>query len=573
MRKGFRGACHAFWHLCRGYWYSEEKWKARGLLLLVVSLNFGTVYFQVGMTDWFGEFYAALQIYDEAQIVPLIGKFSALAFALIFFYVYGVYLQQMLQIKWRRWMTEKYLSHWMQHQNYYRMQVLGGETDNPDQRISEDINQFILLALQLVLGTLQQIMTLVAFCVVLWNLSGNLTIPIGNTSLVIPGYMVWICVVYAVVGTYLANRVGVRLIGLNFQQQRFEADFRFNMMRVRENGESIAFYGGENAELQGFGERFSSVVRKFFQIIRQTKFLNLYIGGYDRISYILPFVLAAPRYFARELNLGGFMQVVKAFSQVQEALAYFVNSYNDITKFAAVIRRLDSFTERMEEVEAMDSGVLHENTAADMLKLENLQVQLPDGRILLRNCSLQLAGGSHTLITGPSGCGKSTLLRTIAGIWPFGQGKLQLPDEDRILFLPQRPYLPLGSLRRAVYYPLSAQGPEERLQDVLRMVDLERLIGELDTIEDWSRILSLGEQQRIAFARVLLVRPMCVFLDESTSALDESREKAMYELLKRELPDTSVISVGHRSTLFAQHETEFRLTGDGGWQLRPIAAE
>ena len=574
MKGGSMEMCRTFWHLCRGYWNSEQKWKVRGMLLVVIVLQLGAVVMLVGLNSWFNEFYAAIQDYDQTAVVPLVGKFTALAFVYILFYVYAIYLQQMLQIKWRDWMTTQYLGRWMQHKTYYRMQVLGGdETDNPDQRISEDINQFVMLTLQLLVGSLEKITTLVVFCVVLWNLSGVLVIPIGDSSITIPGYMVWLCLLYAMVGTYLAHCTGRRLIGLNFNQQRFEADFRFNMMRVRENGESIAFYGGETPEMLGFKERFSCVVKNFWGIMRQNGFLNFYIGSYSRISHLMPILLAAPRYFRRELNFGGFMQVVQAFSQVEDALSYFIQIYNDIAKFAAVIRRLGTFTEHMEAVEALPNDVVRQGTANGNLLLDGVQVRLPDGRVLLQDCSLDLPAGSYILITGPSGCGKSTLLRTIAGIWPFGQGTLKMPEAGRVLFLPQRPYLPLGSLRRAVYYPLPvSEDSSERLYEAMRLVDMEKFIDKLDAVDDWSRILSLGEQQRIAFARVLLVKPQWVFLDESTSALDEPREKAMYELLKKELPDTSVISVGHRSTLFAQHAQELHLAGNGEWLLRPILA-
>lgn len=559
-----------FWRLFKGYWSSEEKWKARGMLTVVISLNFAAVYLLVRINNWYNEFYNALQAYDYSQFWPLIGKFTFLAFLYIAIAVYAIYLRQMLQIRWRTWMTNCYLADWMKKQVYYRMQVLGSDTDNPDQRISEDISQFVNLTLQLLVGFLKQLTTLAAFGVVLWNLSGVLRVPVGEDTVAIYGYMLWFSLLYSVAGTYLAHRVGRKLIGLNFEQQRFEADFRFNMMRVRENSESVAFYGGEQPETVGFKERFARVIKNYWGLMRQTKLLNFYVNGYGQLAIIVPLIMAAPRYFGGEIQLGGLMQTTSAFGRVQDALSYFVNAYDSIAQLAAVIRRLGSFTEHMEEVEALESDVVREEAGGKAMSLAALQVQLPDGRTLLQDCSMQLPAGSYTLITGSSGCGKSTLLRTLAGLWPFGKGKLELPQGSRVLFLPQRPYLPLGTLRRAIWYPLSAQGSEERLTLVLRMVGMEKVISQLDVTDDWSRILSLGEQQRIAFARVLLVKPQWVFLDEATSALDEPREQAMYELLRRELPETSVISVGHRSTLFAQHERELHLTGDGGWKLRPI---
>ena len=566
-----RKAMQSFWQLFKGYWNSEHKWKARGLLAFVIGLNFFSVYLMVQINSWYNEFYNALQQYQVDAFWPLVGQFTALAMLNIVIAVYAIYLRQMVQINWRTWLTDHYLSKWMKEQVYYRLQVLKSDTDNPDQRISEDINQFVSLTLQLLIGFLKQMTTLGAFGVVLWNLSGAFTVPIGSHEFVIYGYMFWFSLAYSAIGTVCAHLVGRKLIGLNFDQQRFEADFRFNMMRVRENSESVAFYRGEQPENVGFHERFARVIKNFWQLMRQTKILNFYVNGYAQLAIIVPLVLAAPQYFAGTMALGGLMQTVSAFGRVQDALSYFVESYDTIAQLAAVVRRLSTFTEHMQEVAGIENGVHRGEAAAAQLSLADLEVQLPDGRALLQDCTLQLPQGSHALVTGSSGCGKSTLLRTLAGIWPYGKGELKLPAGSRVLFLPQRPYLPLGSLRRALYYPLSASGGEEQLKNVLRQVGLEKFIERLDMVDDWSRILSLGEQQRLAFARVLLVRPDWIFLDEATSALDEPREQEMYALLKFSLPESSIVSVGHRSTLFAQHETELHLAGDGSWQLRPIA--
>ena len=561
-----------FWHLFRGYWNSEHKWRARGLLAFVIGLNFASVYLLVRINSWYNEFYNALQQYAQESFWPLVGEFTALAFLYIIIAVYAIYLRQMLQIRWRTWMTDKYLAGWMQHQVYYRLQVLGSDTDNPDQRISEDINQFVTLTLQLLLGFLKQLTTLGAFGVVLWNLSGGFTVPLGSHEFVVYGYMFWFSLVYSILGTVGAHLVGRRLIGLNFDQQRYEADFRFNMMRVRENSESVAFYRGEDAENVGFKERFAHVISNYWQLMRQTKLLNFYVNGYAQLAIIVPLVLAAPRYFGGEMALGGLMQTVSAFGRVQDALSYFVESYDTIAQLAAVIRRLSTFTEHMEQAQALEDGVAHEQSTAgeSALALAGLDVALPDGRQLMQDCTVTLPAGSRVLVTGASGTGKSTLLRTLAGIWPYGSGQVTIGQGSRALFLPQRPYLPLGSLRRALAYPRTAAGTDEELAAALRDVGLERLVGDLDRIDDWSRILSLGEQQRLAFARVLLVKPQWVFLDEATSALDEPREQEMYELLKKRLPGLSIVSVGHRSTLFAQHEEELHLTGDGSWTLQPI---
>ncbi len=567
---GKRSAWHIFWHLFRGYWNSEHKWKARGLLAFVIGLNFFGVYLLVRLNSWYNEFYNALQQYQVDSFWPLVGEFTGLAMLYIVIAVYAIYLRQAVQIKWRTWLTDKYLSRWLKGQVYYRLQVQNSDTDNPDQRISEDINQFVNLSLQLLIGFLKQLTTLAAFGVVLWNLSGAFTLNLGGQDIVIYGYMFWFSFVYSGIGTVCAHLVGRKLIGLNFEQQRFEADFRFNMMRVRENSESIAFYGGENAENKGFHERFAKVISNFWQLMKQTKILNFYVNGYAQLAVIVPLILAAPQYFAGAIALGGLMQTVSAFGRVQDALSYFVESYDSIAQLAAVVKRLDTFTEHMERAEMVENGVRPQTADDTELRVEDLRVQLPDSRVLLENCSLTLPAGSRLLVTGSSGCGKSTLLRTLAGIWPYGKGKLSLQKNSRLLFLPQKPYLPLGSLRRALYYPGTAAGSDAALQAVLVKVGLDKFVTRLDEVDDWSRILSLGEQQRLAFARVLLQKPDWVFLDEATSALDEPREAEVYELLKKELPQMGVVSVGHRSTLYAQHEQELKLAGDGNWQLQTI---
>ncbi len=562
---------HGFWGLFKGYWSSEEKWKARGLLAAVILLNFAAVYLLVQINSWYNVFYNALQSYQASAFWPLVGQFTLLAFLYIILAVYAIYLRQMVQIKWRTWMTDRYLARWMGGQTYYRLQVLGSDTDNPDQRISEDINQFVTLTLQLLVGSLKELTTLAAFGVVLWNLSGVLTVPVGSHEFTIYGYMFWFSLIYSVIGTFLAHLVGRKLIGLDFDQQRYEADFRFNMMRVRENSESVAFYRGERPETTGFKERFAKVIKNYWQLMRRTKLLNFYVNGYGQLAIIVPLVMAAPRYFGGAMALGGLMQTVSAFGRVQDALSYFVTSYDTIAQLAAVTRRLDSFTSHMEQASAVKSEISRGEDADGALSLENLSVSLPDGQTLIADCTFHVEPGSRVLVTGASGSGKSTLLRTLAGLWPYGKGMIDLPKGARVMFLPQRPYLPLGSLRRALCYPMTAAGDED-LRRALGLVGLERLESELDTIDDWSRILSLGEQQRLAFARILLVKPAWVFLDEATSALDEPREQEMYELLRRELPNTSIVSVGHRSTLRAQHTEELRLEGDGTWKCAPMPA-
>lgn len=559
-----------FWHLLREYWRSEEKWQARGLLAVVVFLTLSGVAIAVLLNQWYNTFYNALQAYDHEQFWPLIGRFLVLAFIHIALAVYAIYLRQMLQIKWRTWMTKQYLSRWMNSQVYYKMQILGDDTDNPDQRIAEDINQFVSLTLQLSLGFLKQAVMLAVFVMILWNLSGEITVPVGSYEFTVSGYMVWLSLLYAIVGTWLTHKVGRKLIWLNYDQQRYEADFRFSMMRVRENSESIAFYRGEMPEQSGFSERFAQVVKNYWALMRREKTLTWFTTSYSQLAIIMPLLLAAPRYFSGSIQLGGLMQISSAFGNVQDAMSFFVNSYTSLAQWTAVVKRLTGFTEHMTRVDAVKSQANISSGKKD-LGIEGLDLVLPGGEVLLEQLTLKFSPGERILITGESGAGKSTLLRSLAGIWPFANGRLQLPAVQDCLFLPQRPYLPLGSLRRALLYPKTAASVSEgEIREILQLCQLEKFDSRLDEVADWSRILSLGEQQRLAFARILLVKPQWIFMDEASSALDEPMEKYLYELLQARLPKSSIISIGHRSTLLAQHERQLRLLGKGQWELSVI---
>lgn len=560
------------WRLMSSYWHSQEKWKARGLLAGVIALTLGQVYMLVLLNGWNNDFYNALQQRAFESFWPLIGQFAGFAFLHIIFAVYAIYVRQILEIKWRNWMTDKYLDRWLGHQTYYRLQVAGqDDMDNPDQRIADDINSFVNLTLGLFVGVIKQATSLVAFVVILWNLSGYLDIPLGDTVLSVPGYMVFVTLIYSVIGTWLAHKVGRKLIRLNYDQQRFEADFRFSMVRVRENSESVAFYGGEKPEMQNFRERFALVIGNFWGLMKRTKLLNFYVNGYAQIAIIVPVLMCAPQYFSGTMQLGGFMQTISAFGRVQDALSYFVESYDSIAQYVAVIRRLGGFAGHMEEAEALTSSFDFTRNTSNALQLWQMDIALPDGRQLAEKLSIAVPAGKRLLISGGSGAGKSTLLRAIAGIWPYGTGEISLPTGWRTMFLPQRPYLPLGSLRRAIYYPQPVpENTDDNLAGLLERFGLQKLAGQLDAVDDWSRILSLGEQQRLAFIRILLLRPDIVFLDESTSALDEPREAQAYEILHQMLPQMAVVSVGHRSSLLNCHDKQLILAGDGYWKLQDI---
>jgi putative ATP-binding cassette transporter len=559
-----------FWGLVRPYWSSEEKWLALLLLVLIMAMNLGTVYVHVLINEWTKDFYNALQQVDKAAFFNDLLRFAKLATAFIIQTVYMLYLQQMLQIRWRRWLTQNYLGRWLGHQAYYRMQFLDDATDNPDQRISEDIDSFIDLTLTLSIRLLNSVATLVSFIVILWELSGTLIIPLGSMgTLIIPGYMVWAAIGYSTIGTWLTMRVGNPLIELNFNQQRFEADFRFSMARLRENSECVALYGGEQNEHANFWSRFTEVVNNYWKIMRRQKRLNSLTGGYNQIAVIFPVLMAAPRFFAGQMKLGGLMQTATAFGSVHDALSFLVNSYTTITSWNAVMNRLTGFTSTIEQVKTLKEKeeLRRVNSPDRSFSVESLNVLLPDGRVLIEDLDLRLERGASLLIAGESGSGKSTLVRTLAGIWPFARGTIRIPEQATTMFLPQKPYLPLGSLRQTLYYPSALSISERRLLEILDLCNLTHLSTELDRIGNWSQALSLGEQQRIAFARILLQRPDYLFLDEATASLDERMEATLYQLIRSQLRNTTVVSVGHRSTLVAWHESQLTLIGEGAWRL------
>ncbi|MBP2636748.1 MAG: bacA 4 [Firmicutes bacterium] len=557
------------WELARGYWRSEEKWRAWGLTAIIVTLNLAHVYILVLINKWYNRFYNALQNFDKEEFFSALGEFSLLAGIFIVVAVYELYLQQMLEIKWRRWMTEKYLNSWLAKRTYYRLQLIDNNTDNPDQRISEDLRLFTNYTLRLSLGLLKALVTLVSFIAILWELSGTLALPIGGSVVEVSGYMVWVAILYAVVGTWLTHKIGKPLAKLNFDQQRYEADFRFSLIRLRENSESIAFYGGEAREGRAFMGRFNHVLGNFWEIMKRQKQLTWFTSGYGQIAIIFPILVAAPRYFAKEIQLGGLLQTSSAFGKVQDSLSFFVESYPLLAEWKSVVDRLTGFIANMEKVGQLANGdATIRQTAEQTLAVSGLTIRLPDGRNLLSDLSLSLAAGDSLLVAGPSGSGKSTLLRALSGLWPYTQGEITMPEQQNALFLPQKTYLPLGTLREAVLYPGTSQTvTDEEICTAMSLCKLDGLTKQLDTVEEWSHVLSLGEQQRIAFVRALLHKPAWLFLDEATSALDEPTERVLYTLLSEQLKNTAMISVGHRSTLSNYHKKKLTLDGTGCWSM------
>ena len=555
------------WALARPYWVSEERGKGLILLIAVIVLNLALVGMTVVLTYWQRAFYNALEQKDAATFWSLLflgGEadgtwfpgFTVVAIAYILIAVYQLYLRQALQIRWRRWLTRDYLDRWLADRAYYRIALTDPATDNPDQRVADDLRLFVDDTLSLGLGLMNSVVTLVSFIVVLWSLSG----PLEVFGITIPGYMVWVAILYSVIGTWLAHLIGRPLIRLNFLQQRVEADFRYALVRLRDNVEGVALHGGEADEKRGLLARFQALTENWWGIMTATKKLTFFTAGFTQVASIFPIVVAAPAYFAGRIPLGGLIQTSSAFGQVQGALSWFVDNYARLTEWRATVERLTGFRRAIEVARAATDGVRALPGAEPAVALDHVTISLPGGRVLIRDASLRLEKGEAVLITGASGSGKSTLFRALAGIWPFGQGTTHLPDGARALFLPQRPYLPLGSLRRAVCYPMDAATvPDEAVREVLTAVNLPHLLDRLDEEDAWDRRLSGGEQQRLAFARALLVKPDFLFLDEATASLDPAGEEMLYRLVGERLPGTAILSIAHRPAVAQFHGRTLRV--------------
>lgn len=548
------------WYLTKSYWQSEEKKKAFFLLGCIIALTLGVVYMLVLLNQWNNSFYSALQNYDAKKIFDELIHFSWLAAIYILLAVYSYYLQQTLILNWRRWLTTRFIDIWLQNKTYYNLQMFGKDTDNPDQRISEDVRQFVEMTLSFGIGILKAFCTFASFVVILYNLSGSLSFTFMGKTWTINGYMLWASLLYSVIGTYITHIVGRKLVKINFIQQKYEADFRFSMIRLRESAESVAFYRGEAQEGSVFKQRFKMLLDNFWKLVNKQKQLVFLNSGYSQIAIIFPFVVAMNRYLTKEVTLGGLMQVASAFGRVQDSLSYFVDMYSSIAQWQAVVMRLTCFGHHMHDVyQQAERFHVERFAAADVVEVYNMQINLPDGKPLLENISFTLHPGHNVLIKGVSGSGKSTLLRAISGIWPFVDGKIFLPERDKLMFIPQKSYLPLGTLRAALNYPGNKPIDDTELIYLMDLCQIGYLKDKLDLEADWSHVLSVGEQQRLAFVRAHIQQPQWLFLDEATSALDEDTEANMYSLLQERLQQTTVVSVGHRSTLNKYHELVLRL--------------
>ena len=572
---GFRNSAREFTRIAVPYFRSEDGRAGRILLVAVIALQLFQVWLNVRFNTWYKTFYDALQNKDWDTFIWQLGVFSVLAAFFIVSAVYQIYLQQWLQIRWRRWLTTKYLGRWLGGGIHYRMRLKGDSADNPDQRIADDIKQFINNTLDIGISLLGSIVTLVSFVVILWNLSASTPLVIGSQSFNIPGYLVWAALIYAVLGTWVTHLVGKPLIKLNFDQQRYEADFRFSLVRLRENAEEVTLLSGERAEKERLLDRFGRVVGNWYGIMQRTKRLTFLTAGYSQVAVIFPFIVVSPLYFAGSMMLGGLMQIASAFGQVQGALSFFVKAYSDIADWKAVLNRLAGFDASMDWAKGLDTEAPRVQLVSDggtAMAAEELTVSLPTGEEIVHASGLAIGPAERVLVTGPSGSGKTSLFRALGGVWPFGAGTIRIPQGAKLLVLPQRPYLPLGTLRGALAYP----GPDDaftpdEIDDVLDATGLSHLREALDEAAYWADRLSMGEQQRLSIARALLQKPDWLFLDEATAALDEPAEGMLYRLMLERLPEAAIVSIGHRSSLVVFHERFLALKPDGKGRHRLTA--
>jgi vitamin B12/bleomycin/antimicrobial peptide transport system ATP-binding/permease protein len=578
--KGLASTLAVIWRLAAPYFRSEDRMAGRALLIAVILIELAIVGINVLINQWNMRFYNALQERDWDTFVSELLFFCMLAAAFIVLAVYQLYLNQWLQIRWRRWMTQQYLQDWLNDSNHYRMQLLGDAADNPDQRIAEDINLFIEKGLYLGLGLLGSVVTLISFVAILWVLSASAPFTLFGINWAVPGYLVWAALIYSTAGTAITHWIGRALIPLNFTQQRYEADFRFNLVRVRENSEQIALLDGERAENQKLSERFTRLVSNWLLIMSRTKQLTFFTAGFTQASVVFPYAVVSPAYFAGTIQLGGLMQTASAFGQVQSALSFFASSavYRQLAEWRAVIERLAGFQRAVEagRATAVTPPVIKvEPVDGPAITLGQLAIRLPTGAPLLTADDIVVSGGERVLVTGPSGSGKSTLFRAISGIWPFGSGHIRVPRGKRLMMLPQRPYFPVATLAAAVSYPGEPEAfGHVRIAEAVRAVGLPALVERLDEEAHWNRMLSLGEQQRLAIARALLQAPDFLFLDEATASLDEGSEAALYQLLQERLAGATIVSIGHRSTLIAHHRRRLTLEREGDrHRVREVALQ
>ena len=534
------------WRLLRPYWVSEERWVARGLFALVFALDLGRIYTAVLISYWQKNFYDCLTAYQTERFWPLLLQFLAIVGAIIVINTARTWFYQMLEMQWRAWITDVFVKRWLEGKAYHQLERRG-RTDNPDQCIAEDLRLMASGALNLSLGFIKDLVNLVSYSIIIWSISGTLSFALGGHAFQIPGYMLWAAVAYAVATTLVLEKLGRRMVGIDYQQQQCEADFRFLLVRIRENAEQIAFYAGDATEQLRLKAVFGAIKNNWRQLMVYTKRVTLINSVYIEVGAFLPYLIIGPRYFAHAITFGTLMQLNLGFSNVRSALSWFIFQYKELATLRSVLQRLTEFDSALKQT-STPNGIDLVATARTELRTRELSLCLPDGSPLTRIGSLTISAGSRWLVRGSSGAGKSTFLRAIAGLWSHGSGRIERPG-GRLMFLPQESYLPLGTLKAALCYPQVPDTVDDKLcRRSLEGCGLGLYCDALEEEADWSKRLSPGERQRLAFARVLLYRPDFLFLDEATSSLNKDAERALFSLLLEELPGAAVVSVAHRET-------------------------
>ena len=550
------------WGLIKPYWVSEDRWRAWGLLVIVIAMNMTMVAANVWFNRWQGIFFDAIQQYNYPVFKHSLLQFTVIALALILLGSYRTYFRQMLEFRWRQWLTTKYLNEWLGDDAYYRIER-DRLADNPDQRVSADLQGLASTTLNLSLGLLSTTVTLFSFIVILWNLSGSLAFHMFGTEISVPGYMVWVALIYAAIGSWITHKVNHPLVSINYQQQRVEADFRFSLIRIRENADQIALYQGEAAEEKSLQGVFGHIRNNWRLVMRFTRRLSIVVISYSQLAIVFPYIAAAPKYFSKSISFGVYQQVTSAFGTVSDSFSWFINNYDSLAEWRATVNRLREFHRVMLDQhlhESVVGGTAHGGinlhmTDTKTLDVKDLVLARPDGSVMANVGSFNVATKSRWLVRGPSGAGKSTLMRALAGLWPFGEGTIEAPAGAKLLFVPQRSYLPIGTLKGALCYPSDESAfSDEACREVLNLCRLGEFAERLAESAHWERTLSPGEQQRMAAARAILQKPDFLFLDEATSALDPENETVIYTAMAERLPDTAIMSVAHRKSLEAFHD-------------------